>query len=334
MLRMCKCRTATPALLLVTLLVVYCLHRYVSEQETKRQSMSKPIAASRRTVPDTKTNPPQPTVKTTTTTTTTTTTKTPTTRRPIDLALYKRIRHLVDDSLGGQRRIKHKAPHPNDDYSSHGQSKYVDRRLRGRVGGYFVEVGAGDGEIGSASLFFELQRNWTGLLIDDNPRTYPTLMSRRRHAKMLCACLNPQIGRSTVRHLRPPKSDKMASELHIASTNVTCYSLNDIFGALNITHVDYLALGDFDTKETQLAVLGGIDWETMPNVDIISVECAVKTSSGWLDETLTGNKVDEVRQVMKATGVYEELGLMKAFTLIFGRMKKVSINRDSEFISV
>jgi len=52
------------------------------------------------------------------------------------------------------------------DASQVGQSRFVDTLLSGRRDGFFIECGAADGEVYSNSLFFELERNWTGLLIE------------------------------------------------------------------------------------------------------------------------------------------------------------------------
>jgi len=35
--------------------------------------------------------------------------------------------------------------------------------------GFFIEIGSYDGESLSNTLFFEMRRNWTGLLIEANP---------------------------------------------------------------------------------------------------------------------------------------------------------------------
>ncbi len=43
-----------------------------------------------------------------------------------------------------------------------GQSVDMDKILRGRRNGFYVECGAGDGEGLSNTLFFERERNWTG----------------------------------------------------------------------------------------------------------------------------------------------------------------------------
>lgn len=60
------------------------------------------------------------------------------------------------------------------------QSKLIDERLRGRRNGFFVECGAHDGEFNSNSLFFEMERNWTGLLIEPDPTAYEKLLQKNR----------------------------------------------------------------------------------------------------------------------------------------------------------
>lgn len=53
-----------------------------------------------------------------------------------------------------------------------GQAVVVDRILKGQRGGFFIEAGAFDGEYLSNTLFFELNRNWTGLLVEPNSIAY------------------------------------------------------------------------------------------------------------------------------------------------------------------
>ena len=61
-----------------------------------------------------------------------------------------------------------------------GQSQFVDKRLSQRRDGFYVECGAVDGETISNSLFFELERDWTGLLIEANPAYYSKLLAKNR----------------------------------------------------------------------------------------------------------------------------------------------------------
>ena len=50
--------------------------------------------------------------------------------------------------------------------SQAGQDAVVDRILKGRREGVFLDIGAYDGVTGSNSLFFEVYRGWTGLLVE------------------------------------------------------------------------------------------------------------------------------------------------------------------------
>ena len=44
--------------------------------------------------------------------------------------------------------------------------------------GFFVEAGAWDGESFSNTLFFELKKNWTGLLVEPNPDAFEMLIRK------------------------------------------------------------------------------------------------------------------------------------------------------------
>ena len=46
--------------------------------------------------------------------------------------------------------------------------------------GFFVEAGAWDGESFSNTLFFELKKNWTGLLVEPNPDAFEMMTKKVR----------------------------------------------------------------------------------------------------------------------------------------------------------
>ncbi|EAR53138.1 hypothetical protein OG2516_11761 [Oceanicola granulosus HTCC2516] len=68
--------------------------------------------------------------------------------------------------------------------SQAGQDRVVDTALKGKRGGTFVDVGGYDGVTGSNSLFFELFRGWTGLLVEPVPAQLAKARQVRR-----CECL-------------------------------------------------------------------------------------------------------------------------------------------------
>ena len=71
-----------------------------------------------------------------------------------------------------------------------GGSQFVDKLLDGRRDGFFVECGAFIGEEYSDTLFFELERNWTGILIEAHPDYHRAILTKNRRALVLRACLS------------------------------------------------------------------------------------------------------------------------------------------------
>ena len=61
--------------------------------------------------------------------------------------------------------------------------KIVDQKLKGRRNGFFIECGAADGQLGSNSMFLEIERNWTGLLVEANQRYYRTILGFNRQVR-------------------------------------------------------------------------------------------------------------------------------------------------------
>lgn len=56
--------------------------------------------------------------------------------------------------------------------------------------GFYIECGAADGEIISNTLFFEVYRNWTGLLIEPEDEMFELLLTKKRMAYAVKACLS------------------------------------------------------------------------------------------------------------------------------------------------
>ena len=61
-----------------------------------------------------------------------------------------------------------------------GQARKLEELLQGKKGGFFIEAGAVDGQTLSNSLLFELNHNWTGLLVEANPYSYNDLVNKNR----------------------------------------------------------------------------------------------------------------------------------------------------------
>jgi FkbM family methyltransferase len=69
-------------------------------------------------------------------------------------------------------------------FSQAGQDRVVDRILNGKKDGVFVDIGGYDGVTGSNTVFFEVFRNWTGVLVEPSPIQFEMAKAVRR-----CPCL-------------------------------------------------------------------------------------------------------------------------------------------------
>jgi FkbM family methyltransferase len=63
--------------------------------------------------------------------------------------------------------------------------KYI---VKGKHGGYFIDIGAGDGETNSGSYFFEKYREWHGLVVEPSKHYESALRATR--AKPVCAAVS------------------------------------------------------------------------------------------------------------------------------------------------
>jgi hypothetical protein len=78
-----------------------------------------------------------------------------------------------------------------------GQDQWVDTVLRQKRGGYFVELGACDGIKYSNTLFFERERDWSGLCIEPND-TYFKLLGNTRKCSISNELVSDTEGQSVI----------------------------------------------------------------------------------------------------------------------------------------
>jgi len=165
-------------------------------------------------------------------------------------------------------------------FSQLDQDRQVDAFLNGQRGGFFVEVGAYDGVTMSNSLFFEKSRNWTGLLIEANPRAYRELLATDRKALSTSACISlsghVEIGVDFLAHgmiggygkdrfnttLNTTKGRKLGKDKltnpYVYSVKANCFPLNVMMEAVEVDRIDMFSL---DVEGAELDVLKSIDWD-------------------------------------------------------------------------
>jgi hypothetical protein len=144
------------------------------------------------------------------------------------------------------------------DFSQIGQSGVMDSALGSKRNGFFIEAGGFNGEDFSNTIFFELERNWTGLLIEPITELYDQLVKKNRNVYSINACIadnKPFIARLRVAGPLSGREDAMGkghkdrinSETKTNSSTgsyiyIPCFSLYTILKAIDVDTVDYFSL--------------------------------------------------------------------------------------------
>jgi hypothetical protein len=64
-------------------------------------------------------------------------------------------------------------------YSQSGQDAWVDKILRSKTDGYYIEIGAYNGVDTSNTYFFQKERNWKGICVECDPSSFNSLVKVR-----------------------------------------------------------------------------------------------------------------------------------------------------------
>ncbi|MEJ6709264.1 MAG: FkbM family methyltransferase [Amylibacter sp.] len=152
-----------------------------------------------------------------------------------------------------------------------------------KMGGVFVDVGGYDGVTGSNSLFFELFRGWSGVLVEPAPTQL-----RKAEAVRRSPCLGYAVAgeTGTLEFMEVTKGfmqmsgfldsyepdllmwvrgDKRLEEVvHKLETK----TLNDILSAQKITQVDFLSL---DVEGGEIGILSKFDFDAV-DVEVWSIK--------------------------------------------------------------
>ena len=206
--------------------------------------------------------------------------------------------------------------HPNTTYFSQElQDEWVDQYLKQKTNGIFLEVGAVDGVSLSNTLFFERERNWTGLLIEPNRKFYENLVTVHRKAYTINTCLSLDQKISIVnflpagmiggleKKLEGPMMDR-ANKAHpnVKREEVLCIPLFSILEAIRMTHIQLFSL---DVEGAELDILKTIPFDKV-KIDLFVIEYAVSSGNG-VDSKVTETRLLEFQQLFEKVGSYKEV---------------------------
>ena len=160
------------------------------------------------------------------------------------------------------------------DKSQVGQAKFVDKLLNQKENGFFIESGARSGLELSNTIFFETKRNWTGLLVEPQLKDFEKLITLRRKAYAINACMSPTKNSGLFAWKMVGKIGGLY-ESHVfkkagqtPDKYMQCFSFSTLMAALNVNRVDYFSL---DIEGGEVPVLRTIPWHDV-YIDVIGIE--------------------------------------------------------------
>jgi FkbM family methyltransferase len=193
--------------------------------------------------------------------------------------------------------------------SQMGQDMFLNRWFfKNRGPGFFIDVGAFDGILGSNTSYFEKHLQWRGIAFEPNPPAFEALRANRS-CRLIQGCAYHQDGqipflglsereqRKGTKSRRPRSVLSMvfdsshggamlggipehmnqgkwvewvrkAMKLNQTLTTVPCHRIDTVLNDSGVKIVDYLSI---DVEGAELEVLRGIDFERV-QVNVIGVE--------------------------------------------------------------
>ena len=150
-------------------------------------------------------------------------------------------------------------------YSQFSQDLNVLRFFDYKTNGFFVELGAGDGQDLSNTLLLEKNYGWRGILIEPNPKHLQSLQTLRKNSAIssgLCFSEPGKIVEFTFADHLSGISYNITKYTDILSngnsTKMITTTLTQIFDDLHAPPlIDYLSL---DTEGSELDILQGVDF--------------------------------------------------------------------------
>ncbi|XP_064118556.1 uncharacterized protein LOC135223729 isoform X2 [Macrobrachium nipponense] len=170
----------------------------------------------------------------------------------------KLIEYIRRELLVSPSVHPYKLAHPErEHFSQYNQSKIANAMLKGMKGGFFVEVGALDGETDSNSIFFERQLGWRGLLIEARPSVFDVLKTKNRNAYLIRVALSINTYASDVTFRNDIGLGSRLADKGITVKGMPFFS---ILRALDVKIIDFLSL---DIESFEVKMLKTVPWDKL-----------------------------------------------------------------------
>ena len=220
-------------------------------------------------------------------------------------------------------------------FGQHSQAKFLDMVVfkENVRDGFFVEAGADDFVEDSNTLFLEIARNWTGLLVEPNPIIYPKGLTVQRRAWSSPNCLateqRPHFTSFSTTAAVEGGMAGMVEDFAPDSFVTQCLPLYTLLLAVGERGrtVNYLSL---DIEGVEFKVLRTIPWEKV-DIEVLTVEM---NHAGELSE---GGESD-MRNFLEEKGYvyFHTVGLDDVFIRkdLYEGKYKPDMNKVEEFYRV
>lgn len=169
-------------------------------------------------------------------------------------------------------------------HSQAGQDSILESRVfKGYRRGVFVDVGAWDGVAFSNTLFFERERQWTGIHIEPLAKQYEALVRNRPNTTNLNVAVSDFEGQTEFmcsdmlsgivsnydpRHVKRIENEAIAEKKQTTTVTVPVRRLDSIFREHSVRRVHYLSI---DVEGSELNVIRSIDFD-FTYIDVIGFE--------------------------------------------------------------
>ncbi|XP_064615255.1 protein Star-like [Liolophura sinensis] len=175
---------------------------------------------------------------------------------------------------------------------SRGQSMFIEETLGSKKNGFFIDIGAGDGEKDSVSLYLEKELRWTGLLIEPDPAKQQDLALKNRKADILHGCVNNEKFAMQKKIKEGHLFTDSASDQDQEGYPVMCFPFSAIATAIGRRHIDLVTI---DANRRELEILETIPFNLI-EIEILSVE-------------FQEDEANDIIQFMRSQG-YKAINLM------------------------
>lgn len=172
-------------------------------------------------------------------------------------------------------------------------------------------------------MFFERERNWSGLLIEANKNFYGSMTKKNRNAFLCSCCLSPSkdmqkiafvsnmgpVG-GLINTMYPRHLKIFAPRKRLKTELMDCFPFVSILKTIGRNHVDIFSL---DIEGGELAVLETIPLNTI-TINVFMIEFLVND-----DRVATQARLKSLQMLFARTGLYQPGVVVKPIDVVFVR---------------